>query len=229
MNLTEISHSAIRTQIGALLMAIFLLIAAVAFLAFQWRYTGEKRAFLISLGVLVLMAGFVTVLASSMGIRQVTARFERLLKQDRNVSIEHREIARRATMEMARDRLLFGWGAGCYRFGFPTYQLRHDEISWGSLRERLVWEHAHSDYPEALAELGIAGCSLLVALLGCGVGYLIRARFWRNPLAFITAVGLVLALVHAWIDFPFQNPAVLTTWWVLLFGAIRWSELDEWT
>jgi hypothetical protein len=27
-------------------------------------------------------------------------------------------------------------------------------------------------------------------------------------------------------DFPFQNPAILVTWWALLILSLRWLELE---
>jgi hypothetical protein len=34
-------------------------------------------------------------------------------------------------------------------------------------------------------------------------------------------------MAHALMDFPFQNPAILVTWWSLLVISLRWLELDS--
>ena len=64
-------------------------------------------------------------------------------------------------------------------------------------------------------------------MLGYYVWGYLRGRFWRNPLALLGTFGLLLTLAHAMIDFPFQNPAVLITWCVLLVSLGRWIELER--
>jgi hypothetical protein len=49
---------------------------------------------------------------------------------------------------------------------------------------------------------------------------------WRHPLTLMLALGLGQVMVHAAMDFPFQNPAILVTWWGLLVISLRWLELD---
>ena len=219
------------SRAGALLAGVFVLVTLGAVIVYQMRFATDKRMHLVSLALLVLFGVFAAVGSQAIGFHRVIARFDRLFKQDRVISIERRQVVRQATFEMARDRLLFGWGAGCFRFGFPIYQHRHELLIYSSStkQNRVFWEHAHNDYVQALAEFGVAGCSVLLALAGSAAWLLARARFWKNPLSLLIAIGLSLVLVHAWIDFPFQNPAIITTWAVLLVGLIRWAELDtEW-
>lgn len=215
------------SRAGAALMLGLVLIIVLAYFISQLRGNIDKRTHAISLALVLLLGGFAWVGASMMGVDRVTARFSRLFKEDRRVSVDNRDLVRRVTWQMAQDRLLFGWGAGCYRFGFPIYQLRHDQISYGSLGERVFWEHAHSDFVETLAEFGIVGCSLIVGMFGYGVTRIVKVRFWRNPLALTCVFGLGVALLHGWVDFPFQNPAILTTWCLLFVAASRWCELDD--
>ena len=56
---------------------------------------------------------------------------------------------------------------------------------------------------------------------------LLRRRFWANSLALPVVLGCLLTLVHARMDFVFQNPAILLTWAVMLLAAGRWTELDQ--
>jgi O-antigen ligase len=139
-----------------------------------------------------------------------------------------RTLARQASRDMLRDRWLLGWGAGCFRYNFPDYTWKYPEIYYtgsGSVRE--YWEHAHDDWLEFPVELGAAGMLPLAGILGYGVWQLGRRRFWRSAVSFCIVLGCGLVLLHAWVDFVFQNPAVLLTWSVLLVGAVRWVELDQ--
>ena len=43
----------------------------------------------------------------------------------------------------------------------------------------------------------------------------------------MVVLGAGQILAHALIDFPFQNPAILVTWWALLIISLRWLELDD--
>ncbi len=52
-----------------------------------------------------------------------------------------------------------------------------------------------------------------------------------SPLWHSLAVPIILGcgqtLLHAWFDFPFQNPAILITWLALLTISLRWLELES--
>jgi O-antigen ligase len=139
-----------------------------------------------------------------------------------------RQVASRATLAMAEDKLAFGWGAGCYRYYFPVYQVRYPELSRKSDQGLpLYWEHAHNDYVETLAEVGLVGVGLLALVLGCAAWLMIRARVWENPLALFATLGLVVTAVHSAVDFNFQNPAILLTWCALVPAIILWAERDK--
>jgi hypothetical protein len=139
-----------------------------------------------------------------------------------------REVLSRATLEMAKDNLACGWGAGCYRYYFPVYQVRYPELNRDDGRGRkLFWEHAHDDYVETLAEVGLVGVGLAALWLGCAAWLLIRARVWENPLALFATLGLVITAVHSTVDFNFQNPAIMLTWCALVPAIILWTEKER--
>ena len=215
------------SRAGVILMICMVAATLAALGLYEFRRGAEKRSFAISFALLLVLAGFVGVTAYALGVDRVIARFENLFGEHRRMSIDARIIVRDATLEMARDRLAYGWGAGCFRFGFPIYQMRYDKIAYDWQHQRMFWEHAHNDWVQVLAEFGIVGCSIIASLLACAVAYAVRSRFWRNPVAAVLAIALATTLLHAWVDFPFQNPAILTTWCVFFIGLILWAELDE--
>jgi len=209
---------------GTILLVVFLVSALAVFALHQLRMPAEQRSYFASGMILLLLVSFVGLGFYSMRLDEVGTRMQALFHEDRSLSITGRERMHQATWEMAQDNLAYGWGAGGFRFYFPVYQSRYPEIYANGA---LFWEHAHSDYLETLAEVGLVGSGLIVLMLGYAGWQLSRRNFWRNPLVLLGSLGLLMTLAHAWFDFPFQNPAILTTWCVLLVSFIRWAELEQ--
>lgn len=214
------------SRTGGLLLFAFLLFLAGVFVLHQVRMPAASRSLTLTAIMLLLLGGFVALGASAMRVGTLVERFQELRAQLASGAPDSRALVRQATWQMFRDRPLTGWGAGSYRFYFPVYQKAYPVLLVGQNGRTGAWEHAHNDYLEFLAELGILGCSLLLALALHGARELWRARFWRNPVALLGTAGLGLTLVHSWVDFHFQSPAILVTWSVLLYSYVRWIELD---
>ncbi len=132
-----------------------------------------------------------------------------------------------ASVDMWQDRWLFGWGAGCFRHGFPLYAQQYPDIYYIDGGYRIAWEHAHNDWLQALVELGVLGCLPMVAGLAWGIGEVKRTRAWRHATPFALLIGCALACLHAGVDFIFQNPSVLMTWLAILAGALRWAAFSN--
>jgi O-antigen ligase len=171
--------------------------------------------------VCVLAIGIVSFQASG-----VWERFAALVASP-SATLRSRILTRDAALTMLKDRWVLGWGAGCFRYGFPLYSQRYPEIYYSGGGRLQYWEHAHDDLLEFPIELGAVGMIPIAAALVFAIWRLLGSRFWRNPVSLCAAAGCLLTLVHAWVDFVFQNPAVLTTWAILLVGAIRWAELES--
>lgn len=152
-------------------------------------------------------------------------RFAEMLENSGEVTA--RALARQAASDMFHDYWLTGWGAGCFRYGFPKYTERYPEIHYLEGGGRRTWEHAHNDLIEFPVELGVVGLLPLIGIFGCGAWQFCRRRFWGNVVSLSLMLGCGLVLLHSWVDFVFQNPAILLTWSVLLAGALRWAELDQ--
>jgi O-antigen ligase len=215
-------------------MATFLMVGfqVVGFGYFIWRElvvapADHRRPF--ATGVLVLGLGsFIALGIYTIRNENVYGRIQRLTNEDAAMSITARHQAAQATWAMVQDRPVTGWGAGSYRFYFPNYQIKFPDIfRIGSNGPRMFWEHAHNDYLELLAELGLIGTGLLVAAMSIGMVGLLRVRFWSNPASFLIFLGLLQTLAHCWVDFNFYNPAILMTWCILWPVLVRWTELEE--
>jgi O-antigen ligase len=76
----------------------------------------------------------------------------------------------------------------------------------------LVYDHAHNDYVEALAEAGLLGGLLIVAALAMffGVAFRNMNQRLRREAGWIqlgSALGCCGLLVHSWVDFNLHIPA----------------------
>ena len=176
--------------------------------------------------LILVLAGLTSFCVVSVNTEKVWERFSGFMA-DPAAAARDRTLTRRAATDMLHDRWLFGWGAGGFRYGFTKYAKRYPEIGQSADGRRRYWEHAHNDLLEFPVELGLAGMLPLAGMLGYGAWQLGRRRFWRNPVSLCLVLGCGLVMVHAWVDFVFQCPAVLLTWSVLLTGAVRWLELDQ--
>lgn len=126
------------------------------------------------------------------------------------------------TWRMARERPVFGWGMASYPHVFQLYNTQTATAD----RLPVFYADAHSDWLQALAEHGFVGTVLigLCALLPLAK---LRARHLRHPLPNYLLCGCALVLLYAWIEFPFGNAAVVFTWWLCFFSAVRYARLDS--
>lgn len=210
---------------ATLTMLVYLLICIIAFVIHQFTMPSESRKPIIAIALVLIFGYFLKTGMEALRSREAWDRIRQgVMRED--LSLEFRERATRASIEMLQENWKTGVGAGSYRFLFPIYQHRHPElVAIGSTR--MFWEHAHNDVVQFPIELGLAGMSLLA--LG-GVYWLfalVRSYFWENALSTSVLLGLVLTAAYSWWDFPFQNPAILLTWCALWPAATQWSQFEE--
>jgi O-antigen ligase len=110
---------------------------------------------------------------------------------------------------------------GSFETAYPAYQ---------SFPTELVWDHAHNDYAEALAETGLLGGLLIVA----GLAMFIRVAFrnmgqrLRGDVSWIqlgSALGCCGLLVHSLVDFNLHIPANAV--WFAVCAALATSGPEE--
>ncbi len=55
----------------------------------------------------------------------------------------------------------------------------------------------------------------------------LRRRHFSSPTAAYLLAGCALVLLYAWVEFPFGNAAVVLTWWLAYFCAVRYARLES--
>jgi len=124
-----------------------------------------------------------------------------------------------ATLEMVRDHPVFGTGFGTYRYAYFLYD-----------REGAQWvTHAHSDALETLADGGVPGGLLLVALLLVPLAATVRVwRRRRRTRIRLLGIGLIAAvfaaLFHSLFEFALRIPSNMVVFVLLL--ALGWKVVN---
>jgi len=141
----------------------------------------------------------ILIMALAIGIGSTIQRFalDNLLQDDRPLFWAN-------TVDMVRAFPVFGTGLGTFADLYPAFESRGGQDMFLS--------HAHNDYLEALAELGLAGTALLLGLvLWLAVRAFLAWKERRSPEAKGLALGGIVSLsgiaLHAVTDFNLHIPA----------------------
>lgn len=216
------------SRASMILLMGFLLASILLLLWCEFGSLSPQRRSPIAMWALVLVVGaLVSIGIYSLTSDSVVLQMRMLATNDFESSVIERQKAAQATWTMFLERPVFGWGSGSFRYCFPVFQRAYPAILNTKSGVRAYWEHAHNDYVELLAEVGVTGFVLL--LLGQGYWFirLVRLSVWENLPVLLLVLGLLGTLLHCWIDFQFYNPATLTLWLCLWAIAARWCELEE--
>ncbi len=122
-------------------------------------------------------------------------------------SVRTRKILWTATLEMIRARPVFGWGVGTFGIHFPRFR---DPSKAGKIAPNTL--HAHSEYLEIAAEVGVIGLAVFLWMLAVfGWEAVRRVLGAGNELQRAAIVGClagsIAILVHATVS--------VTTRWVI--------------
>ncbi|HEX5011750.1 MAG TPA: O-antigen ligase family protein, partial [Planctomycetota bacterium] len=123
----------------------------------------RRRALLVA-GALVLVAGLLPLSDAARGLAKDLYYASVKATGIEIADVSFRQILWRKTLAMVHDQPLTGVGAGNFPVVFPRYE---------HLRE--AKPHAHNDALQVLAELGLPGLLLFLALLAA-----IALRLWRS-------------------------------------------------
>lgn len=186
-------------------MGLFSASGAVVVMGMLWIGSSGWR----SVAVLTLVGVFsgATLLGLWIGLEPIVERYR---------TLEGDYVARlsvwKETLSLIQAHPLFGTGLGTFPDVYPSVQTTHVT--------RFV-NHAHNDYLEVTAELGIIGAGLLFGLilvvLGRGFIAFFRSPRHRESFLLLGSCGSILALLfHSFADFNLYIPANALVFAVIL-------------
>lgn len=218
------------SRASTLLMMVFTLLAFIAFIVRCTVTRSEGRSPWVVTLLCAIFALFIGLGSYFLNTEKAFDRIGKLVEDGKtDSSVSSRLLAREATWKMAQDNLITGWGAGSFRHYFPVYQQHYPEIyktKWRHREMTMRWEFAHNDYVQFLAEMGLLGVGLLLAILTCALRHLLKQSIFTRPHLLFILLALLVTVAHAWVDFPFHNPAILFLWCISAALAARWAELE---
>lgn len=162
----------------------------------------------------------VLVVGTWVGLEQVVTRLqgtEWLIEHGGSQeSVEQRQMAARYALELVRDFPLTGTGAGSFYGAFIPYQPPGDAF----------FDHAHNDYVEMAANLGLVGFGLTASLVLLSAYQSLRVLWTRRSsmargLSFGALMAMVGMAIHASVDFNLHIPANALLMVVVL--ALGWA------
>ena len=148
---------------------------------------------------------------------------EKLADRMAQTSLEHdagRVEVSINTLNLLKDYPLVGAGAGSFHLVYSRY--RGDGIAQ-------YYDHAHQDYLEIMADVGVVGIGLLGLVVMSSFWAALKALYYRRDrlmrgMAFASIMGITALLIHSTVDFNLQIPANAATFMVVL--ALGWIALN---
>ena len=198
-----------RSRMGNSSFFISLLAAGVIGLLLAKRATKSMVILLVS-----LVAIDVFIVGTYFGTQRV---IERIVQT--KVETEDRGAVAGYALDMWRDYPVFGSGLGSFPVVFPRYSAAGTAVSY---------THAHNDYVEFAAEVGVLGVMLLGLMVSTSFAAALRAQYLRRDplmrgLSFAAMMGILALMIHSFVDFNLQIPANALTFMLLL--AFAWISL----
>ena len=198
-----------RSRMGNSSFFISLLVTGVIGLLLAKRATKSMVILLIS-----LVAIDVFIVGTYFGTRRVVERITQTTAET-----EDRDEVAVYALDMWKDYPVFGSGLGSFPVVFPRYSADGTLVSY---------THAHNDYLEFAAEVGVVGVSFLGLMVLMSFAAALRAQYLREDplmrgLSFAAMMGILALMIHAAVDFNLQIPANALTFMLLL--AFAWISL----
>jgi O-antigen ligase len=164
-------------------------------------YVGRATRRWIALPVALLVSLAVSLLWFGLG--PLIDRYATLFRLNRDESMLGRILVWRDALGIVRDHPVLGSGLGTFRSVFPAYKTFSDPV---------LYDHAHNDYVQLLAETGWAGFILALGTLGLLLGLIVagwrrRRNPWARGLLAGLLTGMLAILIHGFSDFNFHVPS----------------------
>ena len=207
---------------GGIILGLLIFTAFVGLVFFRIRLKIFRDNFW-KIFLLSVVVGFITSLyvINLSDWEEVEKRWTHLQGITQDLDKYDRVLSTKATWEMAQDRLTFGWGAGSFRYIFPIYQKEYNTLWYyshhpvGGWYGRRIYNYAHNDWVQFLAEYGIIGSAIIFAIFISFVPGIFAMFLYSRSSGLLFSIGLLAIFIHNIIDFIFSCPA----YWVAFLGT----------
>ena len=140
---------------------------------------------------------------------------------EKDPSINTRFLIWKTTLEMIRDRPIFGSGIGTFKMNYLDYQAEFLKDNPYYVKYSGKAGEAHNDYLQMWAELGIIGLGIFIGIIlifyGLTIDYLEKAKNDKDKIiVFGLLMGITSFLVHCLFTFPYHVPILGSTFFILL-------------
>jgi O-antigen ligase len=201
---TGLTRSLSRMAVAAAIAGLAFAALVFATSASRWRYRWL---------VIALVAGF-PVGVWALAPRRLVSRYEELIASGEFDA--NRLPIWKETVRMIADYPLTGCGLGCRKSGYLAYKTSMPQFAT---------DYAHSDYLQAIAELGLPGFLVALAAAGSLLREVLRAaRHRHDPAARLLALACAAAMtglaIHSLVDFNLHQPStMLVLAWIAGLGS----------
>lgn len=121
------------------------------------------------------------------------------------------------TMDIIKERPLYGWGAASFPAVFALKQ--GDDVKMQKL------ETPSSDYLRARAEYGVLGIAL-VAIIPLLLWLKVMLKNGISKSGIIFASSIALILLYSYFSTPFLSVSVLASFWIIFFCYLAWEKAE---
>ncbi|GAA6146475.1 O-antigen ligase family protein [Thalassolituus maritimus] len=190
------------------------LMATGAIALFMMR--NKTKSTTILLGSLLVID--IAIVGTFFGVEKVAERLQSTSSQT-----ESRDEVTRDTLNMFKSYPISGVGAGAFTHVYPVF--KGDDVS-----TPLLYQHAHNDYAQFLAEFGLPATFALFVMVLWSLRWGISAMRQRNSqfyqgVGFACTMAIIAIGIHSIVDFNLQIPANAATFVLILALAAvaRWT------
>ena len=214
--------------LSLLMLSVFILLALINV---DWSSVKHnlRKLFLLSTVCGILAWFFVLNLSDW---QEIEKRWNNLEKITLKIEDYDRYLCSKATFDMAQDQLMYGWGAGSFRYIFPIYQTEYEGLLYfydhrNMPYGRKIYNYAHNDWIQFLAEYGIIGTILMGCLFFSFMANLrVIFKVSRTSACFMM-FGIMIVVIHNFVDFIFSSPSYWVAFWGCLFLVYQLYKLQS--
>ena len=213
------SRKSARTRGGPNWELVYLGLAALLFMVMPW--TMSRAGVVLSLPVFALavvltgelplqkLRSSKRIMAAAVGVGLLVATgiWAAIGWIQVDVAEEMRYNLARATFALGDRNAPLGSGIGSFVHMFEQHAPAALQGNW-------YVNHAHNEYAQWWLTGGVAAaCAVALTLwaLAIAAARLISAKWRTNPVAAASFVAVTAVLMHSWVEYPLQTPALLAT------------------